>query len=569
MSDKLDNYLEMFEVKPKLNLQWYKGTDQYSEGTIEDKVLQLIAENEPENYAKAVKEEFSWSTFYHLNVLRQNILNWYPFALNASVLEVGCGMGAITNMLCDRCGDVTAVELSKRRATAALLRCREKENLEIIVGNLNDIEFEKKYDYITLIGVFEYQGNYTKSDQPYQDFLRKIKSLLKPEGKLLIAIENQYGLKYWCGAREDHTGIPFDGMNQYAFSDKKVRTFSKKALEDMVKECGFSNTFYYYPMPDYKLPTVIYSQDYLPQNENMLNMSYYYIPDDKTLIADEKNLYHDIIENNVFEFFANSYLLECSEAGEVGEATFASISNRRQPEYQIATRFIRNKYVEKYALKKAEGKRHIDEIVKNGEELQNRGLKVWKAECVGDTIRSPFCREDTVEAELLRRCRQQDKDGMMTLLDELYRQILQSAEKADWESNILYTFYPQKERDEAKYGTILKKGYLDMILRNAFWSEKSFLWFDQEWTLENVPAIFVMYRALIELYVSYPELEKCIPITEQAIRYHLVETWADMRQLEQLFEGVIIDADHYSSSNRLARGSINICAENINKLINE
>lgn len=62
-------------------------------------------------------------------------------------------MGAITGVLCDECRDVTAVELSRKRATATLLRCREKENLEIIVGNLNDIVFDKKFDYITLIGV--------------------------------------------------------------------------------------------------------------------------------------------------------------------------------------------------------------------------------------------------------------------------------------------------------------------------------------------------------------------------------------------------------------------------------
>ena len=142
------------------------------------------------------------------------------------------------------------MELSKRRATAAWLRCREKENLEIIVGNLNDIQFEKKFDYITLIGVLEYQGSYTNSENPYKDFLKKIKQLLKPNGKLLIAIENQYGLKYWCGAREDHTGIPFEGMNQYSFTQRGVRTFSKSALENLVKESGFKNTYFYYPMPD-------------------------------------------------------------------------------------------------------------------------------------------------------------------------------------------------------------------------------------------------------------------------------------------------------------------------------
>ena len=76
-------------------------------------------------------------------------------------MEIGAGCGALTGLLCDKCKKVTAVELSKRRATAAQLRCREKDNLEVIVGNLNDIEFGEKFDYITLIGVLEYQGTYT------------------------------------------------------------------------------------------------------------------------------------------------------------------------------------------------------------------------------------------------------------------------------------------------------------------------------------------------------------------------------------------------------------------------
>ena len=92
------------------------------------------------------------------------------------MLEIGCGFGALTGLLCDKCKSVTVVELSQRRAMGTLLRCRERENLEIMVGNLNDIEFSKKYDYITLIGVLEYQGRFTDSDNPYRDFLTKIKN---------------------------------------------------------------------------------------------------------------------------------------------------------------------------------------------------------------------------------------------------------------------------------------------------------------------------------------------------------------------------------------------------------
>ena len=265
-------YIDKINPKPVWNINYYKDNDQYSDGDVEDQILKIIADNEPERYTEAIMQNYSWPVFYHLTRTRRNILNWYDFKRDSDVLEIGCGFGALTGLLCDKCNSVTAVELSQRRAMGTLLRCRDKENLEIIVGNLNDIEFEKKYDYITLIGVLEYQGRFTESDNPYRDFLDKVRKLLKPDGTLLIAIENQYGLKYWCGAREDHTGVPFDGINQYLYTNQGIRTFSKGGLKKLIKDSGFNNTYFYYPMPDYKLPTVIYSQEYLPQDENMQNM---------------------------------------------------------------------------------------------------------------------------------------------------------------------------------------------------------------------------------------------------------------------------------------------------------
>ena len=329
------------EAAQKLNLQWYKNEDRYSDGDIEDDIIKYIAQYEPEDYDKAVCEHLDWAVYYHLTNVRRNLLNWYPFQKEASVLEIGAGCGALTGLLCDKCKKVTAVELSKRRATAAQLRCREKDNLEVIVGNLNDIEFGEKFDYITLIGVLEYQGTYTDSDSPYKDFLVKIKSLLKDDGKLLVAIENKYGVKYWCGAGEDHTGVPFDGLNQYKLGGQKTRTFAREELTELLKESGYANCFFYYPMPDYKLPTVVYSDQYKPRNENLENAAPYYIPSDETLLIREKGLYRDIVKNNVFPFFANSFLVECSSSlldqGEEEKVIFAVLNSRRQKEYRLGT----------------------------------------------------------------------------------------------------------------------------------------------------------------------------------------------------------------------------------------
>lgn len=295
----------------KLNYEFYKGKDEYSDGDIEKELINYMQEKKETEYNDIFKSDMRWPVFYHLTQIRENILNWYPMKKDAEVLEIGAGMGAITGVLCKKAGHVTAVELSKQRATAIATRHKDKENLEIIVANLNDIKFDKKFDYITLIGVYEYAGLYTNSAKPYVDFINNIKKYLKDDGKLLIAIENKFGMKYFAGAKEDHTNIQYDGIVGYE-SKSPVRTFGKNELKDILSECGFNYTNFYYPLPDYKLPNVIFSDEYLPNEEQIdkLYMPYYY--DNTILNFDEKKVYKQILRENKFDFFANSYFVECS-----------------------------------------------------------------------------------------------------------------------------------------------------------------------------------------------------------------------------------------------------------------
>lgn len=551
---------------PKFNLAWYQNEDLYSEGEVEDTIIRLIAENEPEDYVQAIADHFCWSVYYHLTHTRKNLLNWYPFSPEASVLEIGCGMGAVTGTLCDKAKEVTAVELSYRRAVGTLLRCREKENLEIIVGNLNDITFEKKFDYITLIGVLEYQGSYTDTENPYLDFLKKVKTLLKPNGRLLIAIENQYGLKYWCGAKEDHTGLPFEGMNQYTISSKKVRTFSRSGLQKLIMQSGFSHTFFYYPMPDYKLPAVVYSEACLPKNENMLNMQYYYVPDDTTLVAQEKDIYRDVIDNGVFGFFANSFMVECSDSEELGEITFASMSSRRFPEYQVGTKFTKSGEAAKFALAGENGRKHLEETWENERKLEQRGLHVWESRLREGELISGYAEAKTLEEILLEVYRNGNQADIYALWEQILTEILLSSEEVSWEDNILYTFGLDIVPDKERYGAILRTGYLDMIPRNAFWEEGTIYWFDQEWTLENVPARFVLYRALLRFYCAYEVANQTLPLSELARSFGLAAGWKDYQQLESLFFGVVTDAVHMAESDAFCGDTRKACLESIARI---
>lgn len=294
----------------KINYNFYSGKDEYSDGNIEKEILEY--EKEYKDVEDIFKQDLRWPVFYHLTPIRKNILNWYPFKKDSEVLEIGAGMGAITGVLCEKCKKVVSVELSKQRASSIANRYEDKENLEIIVGNLNDIDFkDKKFDYITLIGVFEYAALYTNTQNPYIDFLKNIKKILKPDGKLLIAIENKFGMKYWLGAPEDHTNKKYDSITGYD-KNSKVRTFGKEEIKNILKECGLENMNFYYPLPDYKLPSLIFSDEYLPTIETIENYKPYYY-EGTEIEFDEIKAYKEIIKNNMFGFFANSFLIEASQ----------------------------------------------------------------------------------------------------------------------------------------------------------------------------------------------------------------------------------------------------------------
>lgn len=292
-----------------LNLKYYKGVDLYSDGKVEDKILHFVENNIP--LKDIPQNKIDWPIYYHLSPRRQNLLNWYPFDKSKSLLEIGAGCGALTPLLCEKVNHVTAVELSKRRAKIIDARCKSYNNIEIFAGNLNDINFETKFDYITLIGVLEYAPSFTSSNNPVEDFLKKIKELLAPNGTLLIAIENQFGLKYFAGAREDHLGKCFTGIEGYKNIDK-VKTFGKNELNSIIESVGFNDIYFYYPMPDYKLPKIIYSDDFLPTIDSFFEIYSPNYDQPRYRLFNERETFKEIIKNMNFPFFANSFFIEAT-----------------------------------------------------------------------------------------------------------------------------------------------------------------------------------------------------------------------------------------------------------------
>jgi len=252
-----------------------------------------------------------WPVLYHLSPQRKFLLSWYSFKKNASLLEIGAGCGALTGLFCDKLKKAVAIELTKERAEIIKKRYSDKENLKVLAGNFNDLPLKDKFDYITLIGVLEYQGRYTKGENPYLNFLKNVKKYLKKNGKLLIAIENKIGLKYLAGGREDHYGSLFESIENYPSYDG-IKTFTKEELLQLLKEAGFNKLKFYYPYPDYKLPFFILTDDALNLNIPISSMSQiidYSNP--REFIFNESIFAYSLKKDKILLNFSNSFLVEC------------------------------------------------------------------------------------------------------------------------------------------------------------------------------------------------------------------------------------------------------------------
>lgn len=216
----------------------------------------------PELQAKCT----DWPSLYHLSSTRANILRPFAGELAGDVLEVGAGCGAITRYLGESAARILALEGSFRRAGIVRSRTRDLKNVTVLAEKFDQFQSNQQFDLITLIGVLEYANLFTSGENPPLAMLQRARSLLKPEGKLIIAIENQLGLKYFAGAPEDHIGRPMYGI-EGRYEPDQPKTFGRAVLEELLIETGFCTTEFLAPFPDYKLPVSILTEEGLNNSQ--------------------------------------------------------------------------------------------------------------------------------------------------------------------------------------------------------------------------------------------------------------------------------------------------------------
>jgi 2-polyprenyl-3-methyl-5-hydroxy-6-metoxy-1,4-benzoquinol methylase len=240
----------------------YQGIS-YSDGVeVESRLDEIISQaSDVSLFSNELKRhQIDWPSFYHLASCRANILRPLGAHLKGlDILEIGAGCGAITRYLGEEGANILALEGSLVRASIARKRTRDLSNVVVLAESFEGFKIEQRFDIVTLIGVLEYSRLFVKGADPVSAMLSAAKALLKPDGILVIAIENKFGLKYFAGALEDHTGQEMFGIESRYQANGPV-TFGYKELCKIVRDVGFSDLQFLTPLPDYKAASSVITE---------------------------------------------------------------------------------------------------------------------------------------------------------------------------------------------------------------------------------------------------------------------------------------------------------------------
>jgi SAM-dependent methyltransferase len=320
----------------------------YSEGADAERYLHTVLSGARDLGTRSVELEShikDWSSEYHLTRKRAQLLSGFHFDRSLKVLEVGCGCGAITRALGERFDEVVSVEGSIARARLARLRTRDLPNVSIICAPFQSIRFTGRFDLIVCVGVYEYSASFVDGADPYDTVLSYFSDMLKPDGMVLVAIENQFGLKYFSSSREDHLATMFEGIEGYHAHPGKVRTFGRVELESNLRR-HFSAVQFFYPYPDYKIPNCVIGDEMLKNGRAGELVSQLRSRDyggELTPLFDESLATLELARNGALPFFANSFLAIAGKSELHGidfEQQAIIFSNDRKEEFSTCTRIV-------------------------------------------------------------------------------------------------------------------------------------------------------------------------------------------------------------------------------------
>lgn len=432
--------------------------------------------------------------------IRAGLIGWYTFEPDSNILVIGEEDSLLVRGL---------RHLGLSFGLAGSIECQDiswlasRENLFDVIISVADLE---------------------RTDKP-QALLKAWRKVLKSDGKLLLGMNNRLGIRYFCGDRDPYTGQNFDSIEGYrwAYASKADcflgRMYSREEIVCMLKEGGFLETHFMAVLADLEHPAMIFAEDYLPQEE-LLSRFFPFYNDPEGIFLEEEHLYKTLIENKLFHTMANAYLVECSPRELRTDVLQVTCSAERGAERGLYTLIRRSGIVEKKAIT-ALGQISLANLRQNMDYLAKRNIPVVKSTLNDKTLSMPLL-EGENGLIYLRRLAYENRERLLVELDRWRDMILASSEhitvdKGDGE------------------GVILAKGYLDLVPINSIFTGEEFIFFDQEFVIDNYPANVILTRLVDFIYLSDRKLLEEFPREILLERYNLSKYQGRWRRMTHEF----------------------------------
>ncbi len=373
---------------------------------------------------------------YQQSSFSEAVLVWYSFSATARVLDLS--KGALTELLRNRCA---SVDISAEDAGS--------------------------YDYLALLDPENFSI----------ETLSSYAKLLKRNGRLLLAYENPFALRYWAGHAAPYTGKPYDTLQKRGDNPAP----SKQELTALLRAAGFKGLKWYYPLADHWLTSEIYSETYLP-NEFLGHRLVNYIDDDPHRQFDEQPLYRDVIANGAFEFMCGAYLVEArlDEAETACAIDYAAVTSYRTPGKRFATLLKNDGTAWKIPLHD-DAYSAVERIYENHRELQRLGV-------------------NALECSIDSGCLKMQRLDLPTLFDYWAQQFSRNTFCiAD-----VIAIYDRIRNDihkAAQTGTC----YWELVPANCFYNVATdeLTYFDQEYCAKGIDPDVAFTRAVLGLKYSF------------------------------------------------------------------
>ncbi len=448
------------------------GVFAYSDGDTAEKYIYDVVQSATDISSRSAELErkiIDWSSRYHFASSRANCFRVVNFKADARILEIGSGCGSITRYLGETGLEVIALEGSHRRAAITRSRTRDLPNVTVICGSFSELKFKTSFDYVICNGVLEYAPLFVKSPNPADAFIKQISELVAQNGTLLLAIENQLGLRYFSSGKEEHTGIMSDGIEGYARFPNGPKTYSKKRLLTLINS-RFKNIELLLPLHDYKFPRAIIREtlaDQVDCGELFGVMEDYAYPTMRKPNFHQRLAWRCISDAGLLSEFSNSFfvmasnesidLLEKSWLGEIfkkdstaGDVKSSSIVSQMIGDAQMI-------------------------CVVNNDASSNSGVKGSFTPWInGPSVHT------LIAAAFLRN------DANTSILKDIEKPIL-----AWWTAL------------NSSAGHVIPSENLDAIWRNAIYTDSGVVLIDQEYKSKiPVSSIFIIYRSVLNFVSS-------------------------------------------------------------------